>query len=159
MRRIPAALAVLAMLFAFSACGKTRDVTEYLSLPFSCEAKITADSSEYLASVEKGGANLVSVRINYPESLSGMTLSLGEENEIAFRGSKALRGFPYSLAELISDAFNDAKRIESFSDGDCRIVRFASRRGVGIIKVDGFSAVPVSLESDGVYIEFNDFKR
>ena len=159
MRRIPAALAVLSMLFALSACGNTPDVTEYLSLPFSCEARITAESSEYLAAVEKGGANLVSVRINYPESLSGMTLSLGAENEIEFRGAKAGRGFPHSLAELIYDAFNDANRVEVFSDGNDRIVRFISRRGVGSIRIDGYSAVPVSLESDGVYIEFNDFKR
>lgn len=159
MRRILAALAVFAALIALSGCESATDVTEYLSLPFSAEAKITIDSSEYLVSVEKGGADLVSVRVRFPEALSGLTVSLGDGSRAEFRGETITRGFPRSIAELIYDAFNEANRTEVFSDGDARIVRFASRRGVGSIRVDGFSATPLSIESGDVYIEFEDYQR
>lgn len=159
MRRIPAVFAAFVMLFALSGCGSAAGVTEYLSLPFSAEARITIESSEYLVSVEKGGANLVSVRVRSPEALSGAAVSLGEESELSFRGEKITRGFPRSVAELIYEAFDETNITEVFSDGDAQIVRFASPRGGGSIRVDGFSATPLSIESEGVYIEFTDFQR
>ena len=159
MRRIPAAIAALIMSLALSACGSTADVTEYLSLPFTAEAKVVIESSEYVVSIEKGGADLVSVTVWQPEAFSGMTVSLGGDSSLELRGTKIDRGFPRTLAELIYDAFNEANRTESFADGDVRVVRFASKRGSGSIRVDGFSAVPLSLESGDVYIEFTDYQR
>ena len=159
MRRIPALLILPALLSALFACGKTRDAAEYLSLPFSSKARITIDSSVYLASIEKGGADLVSVKIDYPEAFSGMVVSLEGGSSVVFRGSRIESGFPRSVAEVIYDAFSEANITEVFSDGDVQTVRFASRRGSGTIRADGFSSVPISLESDGVYIEFSDFKR
>ena len=159
MRRIPAVILFLALSSALFACGRTQDVTEYLSLPFSSEAKITVESSEYLASIEKGGADLVTIRIGYPEAFSGMVVSLGDGSAVEFRGSKAENCFPRSVAELIYDAFSVPNVTEVISDGDVQIVRFTSGRGSGSIRFDGFSCVPISLESDGVYIEFSDYKR
>ncbi|MBQ6552061.1 MAG: hypothetical protein IJL83_00350 [Clostridia bacterium] len=159
MRRIPALLVFSALSFALFACGNTQDVTEYLSLPFSSEVKIVVDSSEYLASVERGGADLVSVKLKSPEAFSGLVVSLGAGSSVEFRGSKIENRFPRSVAELIYDAFSDSNRTEVIADGDVQIVRFSSRRGNGSIRVDGFTSVPISLESDGVYIEFSDFKR
>ena len=158
MRKLPA-IAVLLLLFIISGCGSKPDATDYLSLPFESEARITIDSSEYLVNIKKGGANLISVTVDYPEALRGMTVSLGEESALIFRGMKADCGFPRSVAELIYDAFDAANTTEVFSDGATETVRFSSPRGRGSICVDGFSSVPISLESGDVYIEFTDFQR
>lgn len=159
MRRIPVALLIAAMLFSLSACGNASDQTQYLSLPFTAEARVSIESSEYLVSIAKGGANLVSVTVKYPEAFYGMTVSLGEESAAGFRGAKITRGFPRSIAELIYDAFNEANRTDVFSDGESEVVRFSSDRGSGSVRVDAFSSVPLSIESEGVYIEFTDFQR
>lgn len=159
MRRIPALLAALAMIISLSACGSEVDVTEYISLPFTAKANVSIETSEYVVYIEKGGANLVSITVQQPDAFYGMTVSLDEEDSIGFNGSKIERGFPRSVAQLIFDAFNAANRTDVFSDGDTEIVRFASPRGNGSIRVDRFSAVPLSLESDGVYIEFSDYQR
>ena len=159
MRRIPAALAALTLIFTLSACGSEPGATEYLSLPFSAEAKVSIESSEYLVHIDKGGANLVSVTVRQPEAFRELTVSLGEENALGFHGIKIADCFPRSLAQLVYDAFSDANRVEVFSDGDAEVVRFSSARGSGSVRVDAFSAVPLSLESEGVYIEFTDYQR
>lgn len=158
MRRIPAALA-LAMLFVLSSCGSAADVTEYMSLPFSCKAEIVIGSSEYSAYIEKGGADLVKVSVIFPEALEGLTVSLGGGEEVAFRGASVSRGIPGSAARLIYDAFSEANRGAVTAEGETAVVAFRSDFGEGRLRVDAFSAVPVSLETDGVYMEFTDFKR
>lgn len=157
MRKLPLIAALL--LFIISGCGTKPNVTDCLSLPFESDARIVIDSSEYLVHIKKGGANLVSVTVSYPESFRGMTVSLGEESAVTFRGLKADCDFPRSVAELIYDAFQTANVTGTFSEGDTEKVRFSSPRGSGSVCVDSFSSVPLSLESDCVYIEFNDFQR
>ena len=158
MRKLPL-IAVLLPLLVISGCGSKADATDYLSLPFESEARIVIDSSEYLVTIKKGGANIVSVNVSYPEAFRGMSVSLGEESAVTFRGVKADCGFPRSVAELIYEAFETANVTEAFSEGDTQTVRFSSRLGSGSVCFDAFSSVPVSLESGDVYIEFTDFQR
>ena len=158
MRKLPL-IAVLLPLLIISGCANNADATDYLSLPFESEARIVIDSSEYFVTIKKGGANLVYVTVNYPDSFRGMSVSLGEESAITFRGVKADCGFPRSAAELIYEAFEKANITEAFSEGDMQTVRFSSRLGSGSVRLDAFSSVPVSLESGDVYIEFTDFQR
>ena len=159
MRRIPIIALLPALLFVISGCGSSLNATEYLSLPFTAVAKVTIESSEYVVSISKGGANLVSVTVESPEALSGMTAILGEDSALEYRGSRIEHAFPRTVAELVYDAFCDANRIEAYSDGDVEVVRFASARGSGSVRIDGFSAVPMSLESEDVNIEFTEFNR
>ena len=159
MRRIPAIITSVLMLFSLSACGKGSSAVDYLSIPFSSEARIVIDSSEYLVHIEKGGADLVSVVVGYPEDIRGMSVLLGEESGVSVRNAKILQGFPRSVAQLIYDAFEPSYITETFSDGDAEIVRFTSPHGGGNIRIDGFSCVPISLDSEGIHIEFTDFKR
>lgn len=158
MRRIPAA-AALALIFTVSACGNAADVTEYLDIPFTCRAQVRIASSEYTLAIEKGGADLVRVTVIYPEALEGLTVSSEGEGEVAFRASSVTQGSPYSVAELIFDAFSASRRRGATTDGETSVVGFASDHGEGLLRVDAFSAVPISLEADGVYMEFTDFKR
>lgn len=158
-RRIPLAAVLLALLFSMSACKSVPDVTECLSLPFSSAVKLNIESSEYMLRVEKGAGNLVSVAVTQPEALSGLTAVLGENSAVAFDGMQCESALPQTAAELIYAVFCDEKRVSVTPGGDVTEVSFASRFGGGKLTLDSFSAVPLSLEADGVYMEFSEFKR
>ena len=158
MRRM-LSIAALLFLLSASACGKVTDVTDYLSLPFSSEVVLKVDSSEYLLKVEKGGADLVSVTVVLPEALEGLSVTLGEGNAVSYHGAYCSDGMPCTVAGLIYAAFDTRNVLSSASSGDTSEVRFATPLGEGKLTFDTFSAVPLSLETEGVYMEFKDFKR
>ena len=153
------AVSLSVLLLFLSGCGASADPAEYLSMPFSGRVKLTIDSSEFLLDVTKGGANLVSVTVVSPEALEGLTASLGEENEISFRGIRCADGMPRTIAGLIYEAFDARNAVSVSSDGSVDVLRFSSSAGDGELRIDSFSAVPISLCTDGVEMIFIDFKR
>ena len=135
------------------------DVIDYLPMPFESRVKLTIESSEYCLDVQKGGANLVSVTVISPESLAGLTVSLGEQSELAFCGTSCADGLPFTVAELICEAFDTRNVVSSASDGETAELEFVASSVAGRLRFDAFSAVPLSIEADGIYLEFIDFKR
>ena len=151
---------IVSLLAVLCACESTpNDVTEYLSLPFSSSVKLRIESSEYMLRVEKGAGNLVSVTVAEPEAISGMTAALGENSVVAFDGMECQSALPQTAAELIFAAFSGEKRESVTARGDETEVSFTSRFGSGKLTIDSFSAVPLSLEADGMHMEFSEFKR
>ncbi|MBR5941743.1 MAG: hypothetical protein IKZ81_00175 [Clostridia bacterium] len=158
MRRLLASV-VFAFLLLTAGCKKNVDIISYLSMPFESRAKLTIESSEYYVNVQKGGANLVSVTVVSPEALAGLTVSLGEQSELTFNGVACSEGMPFTAAELIREAFDARNVVSAVSDGETAEVYFAASAVAGKLRLDAFSAVPLSLEADGIYMEFTDFKR
>ena len=157
MRRI---LAVSALaLLVLSGCGKKHDAVAYMSAPFECRARLSIGSSEYVLKIEKGGADLVSVTVLSPEALEGLEVSLGGGSEVVFRGRSCAVGMPRTVAELIYAAFDTRNVVSSGPDGRETVVVFDSPSGGGKLRFDTFSSVPLSLEADGLYMDFTFFKR
>lgn len=108
---------------------------------------------------EKGGANLVSVTVDLPEALSGMTARLGENEAVGFSGMECDRGLPLTAAKLIYEAFCPENTTFVRADENETVVGFDCSSVEGKLRFESFSAVPVSLETDGFYMEFQEFKR
>jgi len=143
----------------FIGCKQKSDPLERFYAPFSAQAKVTVEDSEYIIGIEKGGGNLVSVSVISPEALSGLRFSLGQEEVITFSNNKLSIKFIDSLAELIYAAFNESNILEVTAGEKTSDVVFTFNGKRGNIRLDGFSNLPQTLKYENISMEFNEFVR
>lgn len=158
MKRIFLSACVFLILFA-AGCKKNTDSDFYGSIyhPFTARVQVKIDSSEYSLIVEKGGANLISVKVEAPLSLQGMSFSLGEDEKLTFNKMDFSSCFTESIAHLFNFAFSEQNRTGIDYFGETANISFLAFGKEGIIYVDSFSKLPVSLSFGEITAEFCDF--
>ena len=158
MKRIFLSACVLILFFAVGCEKKSSSgVTDIMYLPFTARAYVKIAGSEYSLLVEKGGANLVSVTVEAPQSLCGMKLSLDETETLTFDEMNLSEGFAKSIAHLFYYAFNEHSRLGIIHHERMAVVSFSAFGKEGEISVDTFSGRPVSLRFSEIFVEFCDF--